>query len=140
LLTGLGINQFLAFYAKFRQHLHKVEVVSGVILVLVGFLVMSGQSTLLASSWVARWLPNAEGWIKVAPAANNGSAANTAVNKENFQPAPDVQFATLEGKPFRLSEARGRVVLLNFWATWCIPCREEIPILKPKASKLLAPL
>ena len=138
LLTGLGINQFLAFYAKFRQHLHKVEVVSGVILVLVGLLVMSGQSTLLASSWVAKWLPNAEGWIKVAPAASNGSSANTAVNKESFQSAPDVQFATLDGKPFRLSEARGRVVLLNFWATWCIPCREEIPILNAMQHELEA--
>ena len=50
LLTGLGINQFLSFYKNFRKHLHKVEVVSGVVLILVGLLVMSGQSTLLASS------------------------------------------------------------------------------------------
>src|SRR5678810_647799 len=49
LLTGLGINKFLGFYGKFRKHLHKVEVVSGVVLILVGILVMSGQSTFLAS-------------------------------------------------------------------------------------------
>src|SRR6266513_3723171 len=53
LLTGLGINQFLSFYSKFRQHLHKVEVVSGVVLILIGLLVASGQSTLLTSSWLA---------------------------------------------------------------------------------------
>ena len=41
LLTGLGINQFLSFYRNFRRHLHKVEVVSGVVLILVGLLVMS---------------------------------------------------------------------------------------------------
>src|SRR3989454_3250110 len=72
LLTGLGINQFLGFYSKFRKHLHKVEVVSGVVLIVVGLLVASGKSTLLASSTLAAWLPNAEGWIKVksgAPAA-----------------------------------------------------------------------
>ena len=68
LLTGLGINQFLAFYGKFRKHLHKVEVVSGVVLIIVGLLVMTGQSTLLTSSRLAAWLPNAEGWIKVKPA------------------------------------------------------------------------
>src|SRR4030095_15694041 len=60
LLTGLGINKFLGFYGKFRKHLHKVEVVSGVVLILVGILVMSGQSTLLASSKLTGKLPNAE--------------------------------------------------------------------------------
>src|SRR6266436_7380480 len=65
LLTGLGINQFLSFYSKFRQHLHKVEVVSGVILIFIGLPVMTGQSTLLASSRFMAWLPNAEGWLKL---------------------------------------------------------------------------
>jgi len=49
LLTGLGINQFLSFYKNFRRHLHKVEVVSGIVLIVVGLLVMSGKSTALAS-------------------------------------------------------------------------------------------
>src|SRR6185436_10319046 len=49
LITGLGINQFLSFYRGFRRHLHKVEVVSGVMLIAVGLLVVSGKSTLLTS-------------------------------------------------------------------------------------------
>src|SRR5215216_5637947 len=134
LLTGLGINQFLSFYKNFRRHLHKVEVVSGVVLIIVGLLVMSGQSTLLASSKFMAWIPNAEGWLKLeektpAPAAT--SASNT-----NYEPVPDVEFQTLAGKPFRLKELQGQVVLLNFWATYCIPCREEIPALNTLQQEL----
>src|SRR5262245_10770834 len=60
LLTGLGINRFLGFYGKFRKHLHKVEVVSGIVLILVGLLVMSGKSTVLASSTLTKYGFNAE--------------------------------------------------------------------------------
>jgi thiol-disulfide isomerase/thioredoxin len=49
-----------------------------------------------------------------------------------------VEFKTLEGKPFRLKELQGQVVLLNFWATYCVPCREEIPAFNKLQSELEA--
>ena len=42
-------------------------------------------------------------------------------------PAPDFELTTLTGETFRLSEQRGKVVFLNIWATWCPPCRAEMP-------------
>ena len=42
-------------------------------------------------------------------------------------PAPDFVLKSASGKNIRLSEFKGRVVMLNFWATWCGPCTEEIP-------------
>ncbi len=134
LLTGLGINQFLSFYKNFRRHLHKVEVVSGVVLILVGLLVMTGQSTLLATSKFMAWIPNAEGWIKLDSKTPPPAAAPAPGS--NFESVPDVEFQTLAGKQFHLKELQGQVVLLNFWATYCIPCREEIPALNELQREL----
>jgi thiol-disulfide isomerase/thioredoxin len=51
------------------------------------------------------------------------------------QLAPDFSLPKLDGGSLQLSSYRGRVVLLDFWATWCIPCREEIPHLVELQNK-----
>ena len=54
------------------------------------------------------------------------------------QPAPDFTLKTHDGQDVKLSSLRGRVVLLNFWATWCPPCVKEMPELDRFAGKLEA--
>ncbi|UGV28363.1 TlpA family protein disulfide reductase [Rhodopseudomonas boonkerdii] len=49
---------------------------------------------------------------------------------------PDLEFKDAEGQPTKLSNWRGRTVLLNLWATWCVPCRKEMPALNELEQKL----
>jgi thiol-disulfide isomerase/thioredoxin len=49
--------------------------------------------------------------------------------------APDFEFSNLEGRRVRLSDYRGRAVFLNFWATWCGPCRIEMPEIEATLTK-----
>lgn len=55
-------------------------------------------------------------------------------NQSKGQPtegeAPNFEFTTFEGDAYNLSDMRGQVVVLNFWASWCIPCKEEAPALQ----------
>src|SRR2546422_3489945 len=106
LVTGLGINQFLGFYGKFRCHLHKVEVVSGIILILIGLLVMSNRLTVLASGRLAGFLPNLESFFKFRGVET--PPPPPPETKRNFAPAPDVQFTKLDGSPLRLKDFRWR--------------------------------
>ena len=68
-----------------------------------------------------------------APAGTPGTPAPAPVTGA---PAPDFTLKDLSDKSVTLSGLKGQVVLINFWATWCIPCREEMPAIQTEYDAL----
>jgi thiol-disulfide isomerase/thioredoxin len=66
-----------------------------------------------------------------------GAAAPTETTSVG-QPAPDLVVERLDGKTLALSTLKGQVVLLDVWASWCVPCKQELPMLDAMAGRLRA--
>src|ERR1700738_331736 len=71
---------------------------------------------------------------KLAPLAHGEVAALTMATAPLR--LPDLAFDDADGKPRKLSDWHGRTVLVNLWATWCVPCRKEMPALNRLQTKL----
>ena len=74
---------------------------------------------------------------KIAPLARGEVAALTMAATP--LKLPDLAFEDSDGKPKKLSDWQGKTVLVNLWATWCVPCRKEMPALEGLQTKLKGP-
>ncbi len=69
-----------------------------------------------------------------SPESTNDATDDTAGVAAIGKPAPDFEVDLISGVKFNLRAARGKVVLVNFWGTWCAPCEKEMPLLE-RASR-----
>lgn len=67
-------------------------------------------------------------WISIAPQGST-TQGDTPAPQKGFL-APDFELTTFDGESYRLSELRGEPILINFWASWCPPCRSEMPAIQ----------
>ena len=97
-----------------------------------GFLILAGGLLvgLLAGLLVFTGLPAQLPWVHAPTATPGGPIATPAPAPVAGAPAPDFTLTDLSGQPVPLSSLKGQVVLINFWATWCIPCRAEMPAIQ----------
>lgn len=65
--------------------------------------------------------------LAIGIAQRKPSEGNDQIGSLVGQPAPDVTLTLLDGSSLRLADLRGSVVALNFWASWCAPCKSELP-------------
>ena len=97
-----------------------------------GLLIVGGGLLvgLLAGLLIFVGLPSRWPWWQAAGARPSGPIATPAPAPVAGAPAPGFTLNDLSGQPVKLSALKGRVVLINFWATWCGPCQLEMPTIQ----------
>ena len=114
-----------------------VVVAGGIAGVAVGLAAVYGIGTFLRNAGDAACRPAVELAKRIAPLAR-GEVAALAVAETPLR-VPDVAFRDAGGAQRHLADWRGRTVLFNLWATWCVPCRKEMPALDTLEAKLGGP-
>ena len=154
LLLGLFTTKCLAFFQKHRNVVRYTVKVGGVIMILMGVMMFTGYMNTITSYLSTYTGSSQEEQEEDSESSNQEEAADTteepgtdagseageneqttdgskeeAAEEEQVEvvPAPDFTLQDQYGNTHTLSEYKGKTVFLNVWATWCPPCREEMP-------------
>ncbi len=132
LVLGLFTTQTLNFIKKRQRMLKYTIKAGGVLLILIGIMTftgwMNGITSYLNSFSGGNYTANSSQSESISSASedNSSSEASSQQDKKTI-PAFDFTLTDQYGNTHTLSDYKGKVVFLNFWATWCPPCRQEMP-------------
>lgn len=119
LLLGVFTTKILNFLKAKKSFLKYSIKISGAILIIIGIMTLSGFNLNILAAGQQPQNANADSIAKAEEPAKEA--------KEEKLPAYDFELKDQYGNTHKLSDYKGKVVFLNFWATWCPPCREEMP-------------
>ncbi len=148
LLTGLFTGAVLGFFKRHQSIVKYSVKIGAVLLIVMGIMTFTGHINNI-SAYLSRFAPigqsdnsartQAQEESSSAEATSGDSTTTAEAEKEETSestkaqgdkellPAPDFTLVDQNGKTHTLSEYKGKTVFLNFWATWCPPCRAEMP-------------
>lgn len=129
LVSGVFTAQLLGVFRKHMNVVRYTVKAGGVLMILMGALMFTGKMNditgyLSASQTQEETAQDVSG---TDGDTENEAGSSSDVNEENLTPAYDFELKDQYGNTHRLEDYRGKVIFLNFWGTWCPPCRAEMP-------------